>query len=401
MLDVRIAMPPPDTSRHICEVARPDNFTHPRGRRRYLRQLAVSAALMISLAVAAQPCWSQDTSRTTDAVFTNPGARSIALGGAFAAIADDATAAFANPAGLVQILRPELSVELRGTASRTDHSSPYDLANSVSGLGFFSFVYPSPSWAVALYSHQLASLGFTIVDPFTLRRDFSVRSYAAAAAFEIGEHLSLGAGLSYFDGDRSPAAGVRGVSDTDWGLTAGVLWNPSLAWRVAGFYRQGPEFESTMDSNKRTLSPVRIHHTKAFADAARFTFPDEYGVGVAFKPKAGALTLSVEWDRVGSSVDPLHNGHLVTEAGSEYHLGAEYAVLRWKPVVAFRTGFWRESGRRHDVIADFVEEESFYSEGQTHMAFGFGLAFKRFQIDAGVDIWSKSVVGSVSFIFSF
>ena len=121
------------------------------------------------VALAALPCRAQDSSGITGTVFTNPGARSIGLGGAFAAIADDATAAFANPAGLVQILRPEISIELRGTASRFDREIPYDLANGVSGLGFFSFVYPSRSWALALYSHQLASVGFTLTYPDTCR----------------------------------------------------------------------------------------------------------------------------------------------------------------------------------------------------------------------------------------
>jgi hypothetical protein len=45
--------------------------------------------------------------------FSDPGARSMGFGGAFVALADDATAAFANPAGLVQLLRPEVSVEGR------------------------------------------------------------------------------------------------------------------------------------------------------------------------------------------------------------------------------------------------------------------------------------------------
>jgi len=35
--------------------------------------------------------------------FSNPGARSLALGSAFVALADDSTAAFANPAGLLQL----------------------------------------------------------------------------------------------------------------------------------------------------------------------------------------------------------------------------------------------------------------------------------------------------------
>lgn len=45
--------------------------------------------------------------------FVNPGAKSLALGGAFAGVADDATASFANPAGLTLLLTPEVSGELR------------------------------------------------------------------------------------------------------------------------------------------------------------------------------------------------------------------------------------------------------------------------------------------------
>ena len=47
--------------------------------------------------------------------FNNPGARSLALGGAFIGLADDATAAVANPAGLVILQRPELSGEVKFT----------------------------------------------------------------------------------------------------------------------------------------------------------------------------------------------------------------------------------------------------------------------------------------------
>ena len=46
--------------------------------------------------------------------FLNPGAKSLALGGAFVGLADDATAGFANPAGLRELSRPEISIEIRG-----------------------------------------------------------------------------------------------------------------------------------------------------------------------------------------------------------------------------------------------------------------------------------------------
>jgi long-subunit fatty acid transport protein len=44
---------------------------------------------------------------------TNPGARALGVGGAFISLADDSTAAQANPAGLMNLRRPELFAELR------------------------------------------------------------------------------------------------------------------------------------------------------------------------------------------------------------------------------------------------------------------------------------------------
>lgn len=345
-----------------------------------MRNPKAASIVLIATGLIAIPCWSQDSAGVTGTVFTNPGARSIGLGGAFAAIADDATAAFANPAGLVQILRPELSIELRFTSSLED--SAFDPGQDISGLGFFSFVFPTQRWALALYSHQLGSVAFGYEYPGIAVREFTVRTYAAAAAFKVNEHLSLGAGLSYFDGERTGDTGGSGFSDADWGFNAGLLWNVSPAWNLAGFYRQGPEFET---------------HTAA----SRFSFPTEYGFGVAFRPQAGALTIGFEWDQVGSTTDPLRDGQIITEGGSEYHFGIEYAILRWKPVVALRGGFWSESARQFEVVRDVGIDSSLSTGDRDHVALGVGLAFKSFQIDGGVDFFAADFVGSVSFVYSF
>ena len=70
------------------------------------------ALIVVSVAVHLVPGTSvaQEAPPALEFSFSNPGARSMALGGAFVALADDATAAFANPAGLVQLLRPEVSL---------------------------------------------------------------------------------------------------------------------------------------------------------------------------------------------------------------------------------------------------------------------------------------------------
>src|SRR5437867_8648623 len=45
--------------------------------------------------------------------FINPGARSLGLGGAFISLADDATAAQANPAGMTNLSSSQFFMELR------------------------------------------------------------------------------------------------------------------------------------------------------------------------------------------------------------------------------------------------------------------------------------------------
>ena len=50
--------------------------------------------------------------------FNNPGARALGMGGAFVAVADDATAVVANPAGLTILQRPEISAEYKYTRFR-------------------------------------------------------------------------------------------------------------------------------------------------------------------------------------------------------------------------------------------------------------------------------------------
>jgi long-subunit fatty acid transport protein len=170
--------------------------------------------------------------------FSNPGARSMGFGGAFVALADDATAAFANPAGLVQLVDSEVSLELRhwnnpipvtfsgrltgaptniglDTRSGIEYST-YE--HTVTGPSYLSFVYPRKNWSIAFYRHLLADFevatetqglfaeapGF----PFDTgrlfdrrdRTDLEVFTYGVSAAFKVVETLSLGLSLNYYDG---------------------------------------------------------------------------------------------------------------------------------------------------------------------------------------------------------
>ena len=76
------------------------------------------------------------------------GARAVGMGGAFIAIADDATAASWNPAGLTQLKKPEISFALSYFRRRDDftsskHPESSGIQKSLSkDLNYFSIAYP-------------------------------------------------------------------------------------------------------------------------------------------------------------------------------------------------------------------------------------------------------------------
>jgi long-subunit fatty acid transport protein len=236
--------------------------------------------------------------------FSDPGARSMGFGGAFVALADDATAAFANPAGLVQLLRPEISVEFR----RWSHSVPFTVGgrveglpsgigidntaglrtaeseDDVTGLSFLSLVYPRGNWALAVYRHDYANLEFAAetnglfgggssccqnrTSDQRSTSDMEVVGYGLSAAYRIGDQFDLGLSAVYYDASlRATATEFLWDDDTldsffapnsylperavmterllvdgsDWALAGGFLWRLSESWRIGGVYRQGFE----------------------------------------------------------------------------------------------------------------------------------------------------------------
>jgi hypothetical protein len=98
----------------------------------------VEVALALSLLLAAGAARGQESLEgppTLQFSFSNPGARSMGFAGAFVALADDATAAFANPAGLVQLLQPEVSLEARNWSYATAFTERGRIEGAPSGVG--------------------------------------------------------------------------------------------------------------------------------------------------------------------------------------------------------------------------------------------------------------------------
>ena len=215
---------------------------------------------------------------------STPGARARAMGGAFIGLADDATAAETNPAGLSLLVRPEFSLEygyenprsvtnniVQIPVSNFDlnptpisnpdpggeldstiaefHSS--DTLDAVHQIGFISVVYPIDFVTFAFSRHELikteasvdggvSSSPFHFIEPNNFVGESVIKhtNYGFSLAAKLGDHFSLGGNIKIadFEFDSTIAArqkdqpfhGNHFVStinsnETSVGFTAGVL----------------------------------------------------------------------------------------------------------------------------------------------------------------------------------
>ena len=77
--------------------------------------------------------------------FINPGGRSLGLGGAFISIADDATAAQTNPAGLTNLFEPQVFSEIRLIKPESQSTAIEFRDPFLPGEGFDLAVQTNPS----------------------------------------------------------------------------------------------------------------------------------------------------------------------------------------------------------------------------------------------------------------
>jgi long-chain fatty acid transport protein len=208
--------------------------------------LALCSALSLVYSPAAGAQTNLETNAGIRFNFSTPGAGNMALGGAFLALADDATAAYTNPAGLTNVLEPEVSVEFRDwtyehrftdrgriEGSVPDPENPLDTTRGlvdgeaqdrVTGLSFLSALQPFKHWSLAIYRHELVNFeaNFSTQGAFLAatrgrsplgipgeldgrlaslhnRMTLDVRAVGVATAFRLSPRLSLGLGVARFD----------------------------------------------------------------------------------------------------------------------------------------------------------------------------------------------------------
>jgi hypothetical protein len=335
--------------------------------------------------------------------FVNPGAKSLALGGAFAGVADDATAAFANPAGLALLATPEISGELRLSRTTTVALQGGRLSGTITDQGidtiqgpdfgestgsrfgarYASAVYPHPShrWVIAGYRHELARVNQRVDQerissngvfqqdvvettpqretPYTAGRAVTITGYGVSGAYKLSQSVSIGAGLALYtfslesDVDETPYTDTFGPPDYD-AEPLGVLRLRGDAVAIA------PTFGVLVDRGRTRVGVVYRHGasfdftTQDHDDpprSATFRVPHTLAVGFSFRA-TGRLLVAIEGTRITYSrlVDDFvteqarasgQQTRFSVDDGTELHVGAQYALGRQSGApVRLRAGGW-------------------------------------------------------------
>lgn len=336
--------------------------------------------------------------------FANPGARSLGMGGAFLGLADDASAAEANPAGLTVLTKPEISIEGRNFETRQTfntsgtfpdlETTTFNSFSRTAEVSFASIVIPAGNFALAAYYHQPLSYkndadviftgsepidfflgpngpvseaqcpqtpgcqGFDL-NPFFTGVDINMKTLGVAGAMKFGP-LSIGLGARYqqldegaftfrTDPDQTRLLSIvaqEADKKKDVTFVGGFKWNFGENFSIGGSYKQGAQFDTQLLTTDEELNLLPY-------DTTTFHVPDVAGVGVSLKP--------VQWLTINGDAVQVTYSNLVdnfvsvltaneevfssfeAEDVTEYHVGAEVVVpFPTSFAVLVRGGWWMD-----------------------------------------------------------
>ncbi|RJQ78981.1 MAG: hypothetical protein C4519_11580 [Desulfobacteraceae bacterium] len=154
------------------------------------------------------------------------GARAMGMGGAFIAVADDATAASWNPAGLIQLEKPELSIVGAFTSRRSDfQSDTHPEIDSSPREDTLNLNYLSASYPFHLIKNIVISINYQQLYDFE-------RSFEHPFDFS-GAGIDLRQQVRYSQSGRLSALGIAGAVELTPRLSLGItcnVWTDELGW---------------------------------------------------------------------------------------------------------------------------------------------------------------------------
>ncbi len=241
--------------------------------------------------------------------------RAAAMGGAWVAIADDATATWYNPAGLSQVANRQLF------AGYVAWPADIHYANFIAAL-------PMPSLRGTL-ALQFGSLS-TIIDetdeyhPYGTGRSFRFSDMVAGLSYarQMTNMLQLGLGIKFVREDLGSAVG--GPTTNTWAVDMGTLYhmgkaNMRIGMSIVNF---GPEF--------KPAGTYWNHSEEKEEEFEGFPPPSTFKLGLAFEPWKSypwILTQTLEMNHLADNRETLASGLELSYMGGLLALRGGYDFM--------------------------------------------------------------------------
>lgn len=296
------------------------------------------------------------------------GARGASMGRAFTAIADDSSAVFYNPGGMVfqkndfdsqatmVVFLPTFTYEANGMTDKSDTKA------AVPGL-FAS--YKTGEWAFGLGMYVPYGGGGTKYSNFQnsgydLEAFMAIGALTVSAAYKITERLAIGVGVTgYYTVMESTDNRSGNTLETDYSDFSGTGGNLGILYKASDKLSIGFRFSLASDleiDGNTTTNGVKSDST------LEFTIPYSFNLGFAYQLMP-ELVVSVEGNfSLYSQTDEMvttTNGSKTpvdTHYGNSYNigLGTEY---QYNQIFAFRAGIIWDSCPTHDAGVDATSND--------------------------------------------
>jgi long-subunit fatty acid transport protein len=264
-----------------------------------------------------------------------PGARSLGLGGAFAGVADDATAAIANPAGLTILTAKEFSLHLRNSDSDVSFLDPdafdsslftvpgrlnKEYSDSGTNVSFASFVLPLDRWVLSAYyqtqldfkSEQTGGPDVVydsqFIDTYNNVNsvDSSIDAYGLSAAFRFTDSFSMGITAQYnnFDLNSIDSWEVDNFNDNEFDFYSN-LGNATLEQYAAAIVDEWSVSSSINDKDSDLT----------FGIGLMYSLNSNWSFGLVYRQGA---EFSVQTDRVSTNIQDCTGTGVATDECNQF-----------------------------------------------------------------------------------
>lgn len=380
------------------------------------------------------------------------GARAMGMGGAFISIADDATAASWNPAGLIHLERPEVSIVYsyfrRGQSYSSYIHPEIGSENSMdaNGLNYASAAYPfilfNRNMIISLNYQRLYEMdkkvnfkytwdlgGGKLYDNIEFKQNGFLYAVSPAMAVQIIPELYLGTAVNFWGNylgkngwDNTYNSYATGtvlnnamVESVDWrnkisfkGINAhfGVLWNFYGPFTLGGVYKTpfdaGLKKQTTF-SVIQDFPNVPLHNesTTQTTEYLTMKMPASYGLGLSYR-HSDSWTVAFDVYRTdwsdfyiknakGNRINPI-DGKSLNEGKlkdtTQLRLGTEYLFIMEKGAIPLRCGLFYDPEPGKGSLDDYYG-----------FSFGTGYSSGKISVDASYQYRTgKRVSGDISTI---